>query len=299
MNGTKCKYIRKRIVPISFNLNEDFVCVPSDMFFLAVITDGYIVFSIDGERCYVGRNMVLCFSPLSNVSILYQYHIKARSLTFSPAFLNININWSVLHSNTYEETAKKFNYPMFKAFFYQNFLYKGVLPLDTYYARRIRNLFTNIIEQISIQPDIRWSCRSRTILYTILEILDFHYDTIFNKEKISDSLVINVLNYIHRNPYETLQLEKLCRLFHTNHTTLTKRFKAATGYTVMGYMLMKRLDHAKFSLRFTELTVQEIALASGFKEITYFSRIFKKYVGDSPLGYRKKTQLGRNSNYKV
>ena len=43
-------------------------------------------------------------------------------------------------------------------------------------------------------------------------------------------------------------------------------------------------------LRFTDLTVGEIAFRAGFDDQLYFSRAFKRYRGDSPMAYRERVR---------
>lgn len=68
----------------------------------------------------------------------------------------------------------------------------------------------------------------------------------------------------------------------------THRFKAVTGKSLKEYVAYIRVEKAKELLYNTNLSVKEIAESVGYSDQNYFSRIFKKYSGESPLGYRKK-----------
>ena len=48
-----------------------------------------------------------------------------------------------------------------------------------------------------------------------------------------------------------------------------------------------RMREAGFMLRYTDLSIKEIAYSTGFSDPLYFSRIFKKYSGKSPKNYKK------------
>ena len=96
-----------------------------------------------------------------------------------------------------------------------------------------------------------------------------------------------VLDYIHLHLCQPLSIEGLCELFYTNHTTICRKFKALTGCSITDYIIEKRLLLAKHALAFTFLAVGEIAKKYGFQDASYFTRIFNKRVGLSPVKYRE------------
>ena len=51
---------------------------------------------------------------------------------------------------------------------------------------------------------------------------------------------------------------------------------------------MSQLEHAKQLLQDTDIPVTEIAMQSGYQNVSYFIRSFKKTYGVSPLKSRKK-----------
>lgn len=68
---------------------------------------------------------------------------------------------------------------------------------------------------------------------------------------------------------------------------LNEAVKAVTGMSVSDFILYQVVIHAKRSLLFTALPVQDIALSLGYEDCAYFSRLFKKKTGLSPAHYRK------------
>ena len=77
-----------------------------------------------------------------------------------------------------------------------------------------------------------------------------------------------------------------------NH--LRRIFTKTTGCSPVEYLINLRIDHAKKLLRqneFLHFTVTQIAQQCGFDDISYFSRLFKKKVGISPMLYMAQTQF--------
>ncbi|MGO4372932.1 helix-turn-helix transcriptional regulator, partial [Paenibacillus sp. MCAF20] len=64
-------------------------------------------------------------------------------------------------------------------------------------------------------------------------------------------------------------------------------FKELSGKTVTEYVTATRLNQADHLLRHTSLTVSEIAAATGFSDIYYFSRTFKRNKKVSPSSLRR------------
>ena len=64
-------------------------------------------------------------------------------------------------------------------------------------------------------------------------------------------------------------------------------FRKENGQTIREYINFCRIEEAKRLMETTNLNITEMALQVGFDNITYFSTIFKKYTGLSPIEYRK------------
>jgi two-component system response regulator YesN len=103
-----------------------------------------------------------------------------------------------------------------------------------------------------------------------------------------------IITYVKNNYYETLRLESLGKLFNYNCAYLGKRFKDYTGKNFHTYLDMLRTDAAKELLQNTNMKVYKISGMVGYTETDYFYTKFKKYVGESPLVYRKRTAGGVN-----
>ena len=87
---------------------------------------------------------------------------------------------------------------------------------------------------------------------------------------------------------EKITLESVAAHFYVDKHYLARRFKAEYGTTVTQYIHRLRVTRAKWMLRFTDMTVEQIGLECGAGELTYFSRLFKKLEGISPSEYRSR-----------
>ena len=102
-------------------------------------------------------------------------------------------------------------------------------------------------------------------------------------EKIKNYLEVHYNEVITRNDIE--------KQVHLNQDYINRLFKAYTGYTLMEYIQYYRISMAKKMLRESVENVAEIGTAVGYDSPAYFSKIFKKQTGMTPVEYRQKSVL--------
>lgn len=69
--------------------------------------------------------------------------------------------------------------------------------------------------------------------------------------------------------------------------TLKRRFKTATGLSIIDYVQNLRIEKAKELLETTTLTVEEISAACGYDNASFFRRLFRNRCGIAPADYRR------------
>ena len=98
---------------------------------------------------------------------------------------------------------------------------------------------------------------------------------------------INTLKeYLDTHYQEKITLDMLADKYLMSKYTLSRSFKEQVGTSIINYLLVVRITHAKQMLRFTDKTVEEIGNSCGITPLYYFSRMFKQIEGVSPLEYR-------------
>ncbi len=93
--------------------------------------------------------------------------------------------------------------------------------------------------------------------------------------------------YIQHNAQGRLTLSDISAGLHCSKATLTETFRREFGITIVQYINRVRLERASNMLINTDLPVCTIAEECGFSGAEYFSSLFKKARGISPLAYRR------------
>lgn len=96
-----------------------------------------------------------------------------------------------------------------------------------------------------------------------------------------------IIQYIMEHYSEVYGLEDLAGIFYMDKSYLSRIFKEVTNFTVNEFINCQRIGHARDMLLDESLSMEEISQKLGYERLSYFDRVFKKYVGMSPLQYRK------------
>ncbi|UJF15535.1 AraC family transcriptional regulator [Jeotgalibaca sp. MA1X17-3] len=99
-------------------------------------------------------------------------------------------------------------------------------------------------------------------------------------------LISQVIAYIDSNLAADLSLKAHAERLNVNASYLSTLFKKETGKTLTDYVNCKRIDYAIILLHSTTLQIQTIAQYCGILDVNYFTKIFKKYIGQTPKKYR-------------
>lgn len=95
-----------------------------------------------------------------------------------------------------------------------------------------------------------------------------------------------MISHMEAHFLEPLRLHELARMAGLSERQLLRVFRANYHTTPIDYMLRLRIMHAARLLRDTDTPITDIAFASGFSDSNYFTRQFKRIIGQTPSAYR-------------
>lgn len=132
---------------------------------------------------------------------------------------------------------------------------------------------------ISVQMEIEQEEKERNVELSIFPDLNSQRDMV---ESIQEFLRLNYSN--------ELSMDDVARRFHISREYLSRAFKKHAGIGPNRFVRNIRIAASQKLLDENPgMEIKEIALAVGFEDQGYFSRVFKKVTGKSPVEYRRRT----------
>ena len=97
--------------------------------------------------------------------------------------------------------------------------------------------------------------------------------------------------YIMENLASRLSLAEVAAECGISKYHFSRMFKSATGMSFSAFVNKMRIDMAKELLRQPQLNITQVCYASGFNDLSYFDKVFRRHTGTSPSGYRKRLRI--------
>lgn len=128
----------------------------------------------------------------------------------------------------------------------------------------------------------------KSTLHAILHIISRNVN--FTISKISSSKIQDIINYIHYTIHqpEKLTNKKLAVQFHISENYISQFFKSKMNIGLKNYILNYKLKLAETRLKYTDLTVTEIAQELGFTDSSHLDKTFLTYKGTSVKTYKNR-----------
>lgn len=127
-------------------------------------------------------------------------------------------------------------------------------------------------------------------LFSVEEILQ-HIDAALAKKprlgRTAQRLVRQAMAYIHEHYDEPISREDVAEYLGISNDYLTASFRREVGMTFVAYLNRYRMNQAKIMLSESLLSITEVAMAMGYSDSSYFSRVFRQHIGVSPEEYRR------------
>ena len=128
---------------------------------------------------------------------------------------------------------------------------------------------------------------SRDILFDIRRSYDFAPLRMSSQRSHGDRLIEQVQAWLESRYSEEIRLADVAQSHGMSLRNFARRFSAATGEKPLAYLQRIRLEAARDLLVHSDKSIKHISLDVGYSDSSYFCRLFRTQVGQTPAAYRK------------
>lgn len=162
---------------------------------------------------------------------------------------------------------------------------------DTMFRHQIELIIETIGNILQIPVDICFErCNGFSDLPDIYQTLQYRKKIVsqyIQEETVNEKEVLPVIReYVRNHINQDIKRSDLAELVHLNIDYLSRIFKRDTGMTLNDYIVNEKISVAQNLLRTTKLPVNLIATKVGYSNFSYFSKLYKKINGVSPVEER-------------
>lgn len=105
----------------------------------------------------------------------------------------------------------------------------------------------------------------------------------------AEELVKTVTRYIETHMDSAIALKELAGAVNLSIYHFSRYFKACTGTSPMAYVLLKKIEKARYELLYSSKSIGQIAASLGFSDQSHLWRTFRQITGMSPGMLRKRS----------
>ena len=257
-----------------------------DYFQIWYVARGAFRHTVDNQVYQITKGDIFVIPPftLHSLSISPDQEIEIYGCEFMPGFVN-----EKLQDMPVETTF--FDVAFLEHFLRREMSSQSKISLDSVTEVTVRNVLKEmLIEYERRAPFFQISLKAHLLVLLSILVRQVNGELVregFEKSEKYREIMTKVVGYIHEHYHEDLKLNTLCALSNLSRSTFCILFKEWTGKTFNRYVTDLRILQAMLMLKQPELTVTDVCYSTGFNELSYFCRIFKKYTGISPTDFRK------------
>jgi AraC-like DNA-binding protein len=250
------------------------------------VSKGEFKHTVNSRQYTITKGNLFVVAPftLHSINVLSDQELEIIGCEFMPAFINERFD------------DKSMDPTFFDVGYLEHFLHtdctaQSQIALDGVTEGRIRNLMLEMLSEYERRtPFFQMVLKANLMVMLSIIIRQVNGDVVragFEKSEKYRDIMTRVVDYIHKNVHEAIKLEHVCAMSNMSKSTFCSLFKEWTGKTFNRYLIDLRIINAMTLLQRPALSVTDVCYATGFNELSYFCRIFKRYTGISPNHFRK------------
>jgi len=249
-----------------------------NFFELAYVCEGTTVHNLDGveTRLKKGAYFIVDYHKYHSFDVDKNSEIKLINCFFTAEF----IDKSLKNCHKFSELIKCY----LLKYDYNILIYE---PTRTVFYDD-DGYILDILQKMQSEYQKKPVAYTELMRFYLLEIIIHTLRKITDRNLASDSDCIKeVVDYIEENYNMNIKLHNIAENKNYSLAYLSRKFKDSTGITFSEYLQRTRIKESCRLLLNTDKKVIEIAYLCGYKDVNNFNKLFKKYMGITPLSFRK------------
>ena len=138
----------------------------------------------------------------------------------------------------------------------------------------------------------RYMIRMHNDVYVQTKLSEFKMKFYLEQQDVDFVNRVNAIVHEHLTD-STFDIDAIAQQLGMSRSAFYKKLKGLTGLSPVEFVKESKLNHAVELLKSTQLNVTDVAFQSGFNDVGYFGKCFRKKFGLSPRDYRLSKQ-GKN-----
>lgn len=147
----------------------------------------------------------------------------------------------------------------------------------------ILDFMTNLLDLVDDGKSLSYNDLSMNIL----QLFQFICEPVSETETPTENLAEVIKSYLDSNLTNKISLENICQDCHVSKSHAERIFTETYEISPLKYFARAKAHHVASLLRNTNYSLSEIADSLSYSDVKYMSRCFKKWIGQTPLNYRK------------
>ncbi|MCJ8014142.1 AraC family transcriptional regulator [Paenibacillus sp. KQZ6P-2] len=257
-----------------------------DYFQIWYVSKGEFLHTLGTRQYRIKKGDLFLVPPftLHRIQAFEKEKVEILGCEFMPPFINERFD-----DPSGDQTFFDVNY--LKHFLHSDCSHHSQIVFDGVTDGKIRNLLQDMLSEYEERtPFFQIILKANLLQLLSIIIRQVNGELVkagFQKIERYRDTMNKVVEYIDQNAHEDMKLEHICAISNMSKPTICRLFKEWTGKTFNRYLVDLRIANALVLLQRPSLSVTEVCYATGFNELAYFCRIFKKYTGISPNQFRK------------
>ena len=163
------------------------------------------------------------------------------------------------------------------------------LPAQIYDLSEHAAFIERILEQFQRLEDNEQTTACE-VAFLMMQLMTFLPEQPQRYPPRQQTVASRIMSWVEAHYASKFSLDQLAHDLGLSRSYTSRVFRQQTGGNIHEYLLTRRIKRSCDLLRNSDESIDAIALAVGFGEVTYFITCFKKMMRQTPLQYRKASQ---------